>query len=71
MDAQDFSFYIILSKLLFYQNKDRNVGQIRFHDCIMMHRRKRRVCNRKTLFGQSNIFYELLDLFYVIICKRK
>ena len=58
MDAQHFPFYIILSNyvwfILFYQNKDHNVRQIRFHVCIKMHRCKRRVCKRKTLLGQSN-----------------
>ena len=51
--AQHFSFYIILSNyvwsILFYQNKDHNVRQIRFHVCIKMHR-----CKRKTLFEQPN-----------------
>ena len=58
MDAQYFSFYIILSNyvwsILFYQDEDRNVWQIRFHVCIKLHRCKRRVCKRKTLFGQPN-----------------
>ena len=58
MDAQDLSFYIILSNylrsILFYQNKDHNVRQIRFHVCIKIHRCKRRICKRKTLFGQPN-----------------
>ena len=60
MDAQHFPFYIILSNyvwsILFYQNKNHNVRQIRFHVCIKMHRRKRRVCKRKTLSGQPNIY---------------
>ena len=51
MDAQHFSFYIILSNyvrsIFFYQDKDHNVWYIRFHVCIMMHRCKRRVCKRK------------------------
>ena len=57
--AQYFLFHIILSNylwsILFYQNKDRNVRQIRFHVCIKMHRCKRRVCKRKTLFRQPNV----------------
>ena len=40
MNAQHFSFYIILSNyvwsILFYQDKDYNVRQIRFHVCIKM-----------------------------------
>ena len=59
MDAQHFSFYIMLSNyvrsIFLYQDKDRNVWQIRFHVCIKMHRCKRRVRKRKTLFGQPNI----------------
>ena len=59
MDAQHFPFYIILSNyvrsILFYQDKDHNVRQIRFHVCTKMRRCKRRVCKRKTLFGQPNI----------------
>ena len=58
MDAQDLSFYIILSNyvrsILFYHNKDHNVRQIRFHVCIKIHRCKRRICKRKTLFRQPN-----------------
>ena len=53
MNAEHFLFYIILS-ILFYQNKDHNVRQIRFHVYTKMHRCKRRVCKRKTLFGQPN-----------------
>ena len=38
MDAQYFPFYITLSNyvwsILFYQNKDHNVRQIRFHVCV-------------------------------------
>ena len=49
--AQYFLFHIILSNylwsILFYQNKDRNVRQIRFHVCIKMHRCKRRVYKRR------------------------
>ena len=60
MDAQYFPFYIILSNyvrsVLFYQNKDHNARQIRFHVYIKMRRYKRRVCKRKTLFGQPNIY---------------
>ena len=48
-----FHFYIILSNyvrsILFYENKDHNVRQIRFHVCIKMHR-----CKREALFGQPN-----------------
>ena len=59
MDAQHFSFYIILSNhvwsILFYQDKDHNFWQIRFHVCIKMHCCKRRVCKRKTLF--TTIWY--------------
>ena len=55
-----FPFYIILSNyvwsILFYQNKDHNVRQIWFHVCIKMRRCKRRVCKRKTLFRQPNIY---------------
>ena len=61
MDAR-FPFYIILSNyvrsILFYKNKDYNVRQIRFHVCIKMRRCKRRVCKRKTLFGQPNTYKE-------------
>ena len=57
MDAQYFPFYIILSNyvwsILFHQNKDHNVRQIRFHVCIK-HRCERRVSKRKTLFGQPD-----------------
>ena len=49
-----FWFIVILSNyvwsILFYQNKDHNVRQIRFHVCIKMHR----VCKGKTLSGQPN-----------------
>ena len=70
MDAQHFQFYIILSNyirsILFYQNKDHNVRQIRFHVYIKMHSCKRHVCKRKILFGQTNILdynmlYHLLE----------
>ena len=61
MDAR-FPFYIILSNyvrsILFYKNKDYNVRQIRFHVCIKVRRCKRRVCKRKTLFGQPNTYKE-------------
>ena len=64
MDAQYFSFYIILSNyVLFYQNSEHNFRRIRFHVCIKMHRCKRRVCKRKTRFGQPNIIANSLDLF--------
>ena len=57
MDALHFPFYIILSNyILFYQNKDHNVRQIRFYVHIKMHRCKRRVCKRKTLLGQPNVY---------------
>ena len=66
MDARRFPFYIILSdyvwSILFYQNKDHKVRQIRFHVCIKMHRCKRRVCKRKTLFGQPNTI-ELFEIW--------
>ena len=59
MGAQHFPFYIILSNyvwsILFYQNKDHNVRQIRFHVSIKMHRCKTR-CKRKTFFGQPNTY---------------
>ena len=59
MDAH-FSCYIILSNYVWstlsYQDKDHKVWQIRFHICIKMRRCKRRVCKRKTLFGQSKTF---------------
>ena len=62
MNAQHFSFYIILSNyvwsILFYQDKDYNVRQIRFHVCIMMRYCKRRVYKRMTLFGQPNTFVQ-------------
>ena len=66
MDAQHFPFYIILSNyvrpILFYQIRDHNVRQIRFHVFIKMRRCKRRVCKRKTLFGQPNvIFYDCFN----------
>ena len=58
MNAQHFPFYIILSNyvrsILFYQSKDYNVRQIRFHVRIKMHRCKRWLCKRKTLFGLPN-----------------
>ena len=58
MDAQYFSFYIILSNyvrsILFYQNKDHNVRQIRFLLCIKMYRYKRQVCKRKIFSGRPN-----------------
>ena len=73
MDAQYFSFYIILSNyawsILFYQNKDYNVRQISFHVRIKMHRCKRWVCKRKTLFGQSNTL--LKTYTYCIIFSWK
>ena len=54
----DFLFYIILSNyvrsILFYQNKNHNVRQIRFHVYIKMRCSKRCVCKRKTLSGQPN-----------------
>ena len=64
MDALHFPFYIILSNyILFYQNKDHNVRQIKFHVYIKMHRCKRRVCRRKTLLGQPNIYtYRIIYL---------
>ena len=51
--------HFILRVILFYrirrnQGKDYNVRQIRFHVCIKMRRCKRRVCERKTLFGRPN-----------------
>ena len=62
MDARHFSFYIILSNyvwfILFYQDKDYNVRQIRFRVCLKMRRYKRRVYKRKRLFGQPNKLYE-------------
>ena len=65
MRAQHFSFYIILSNYvrssLFYQNKNHNVRQIRFHVCIKVRRCKRRVCKRKTLFGQLSTYWQLSD----------
>ena len=68
MDAQHFPFYIISSNyvrsILFYQNKDHNARQIRFHVCTKMHC-KRRVCKRKTLFGQPNM-YEFLNKFRIL-----
>ena len=44
---------------MIYQNKDHDVRQIRFRVSIKMHRCKRRVCKRKTLFGRSNIIHEI------------
>ena len=46
---------------MFYQNKDHNVRQSRFHVCIKMRWYKRRVCKRKAFFGQSNIRYHILQ----------
>ena len=67
MDAQYFPFYIILSNyvwsILFYRNEHHNVRQIRFHVCIKIHRCKKRVCRRKTIFGQPNISYIIHALF--------
>ena len=61
IDARYFPFYIILSNYVrsisFYQNKHHDVRQIRFHVCIKMHRCKRRIYKRKTLFGQPNILF--------------
>ena len=54
--------YYFIEFILFYQNKDHNVRQIRFHVCIKMRRCKGRVCKRKTLFGQPNIFH--LEKFF-------
>ena len=71
MDTQHLLFYIILStyvrSILFYQNKDHNVRQIRFHVCIKMHRCKRRAYKRRTLFGQPNSIHKLLYHFLLII----
>ena len=65
MDAQYFPFYIILSNyvrsVLFYQNKDHNAQQIRFHVYIKMRRYKRRVYKGKTLFGQPNIYIYIIS----------
>ena len=65
MDAQYFTFYIILSNyvwsILFYQNKDHNIRQIRFHVCVKMYRCKRRVYKRETLFGQLNMIILIKD----------
>ena len=65
MNAQHFSFYIILSNyvwsILFYQNKNHNVRRIKFHVYIKMRCCKKRVCKRKTLFGQPNTIY----IFYL------
>ena len=80
MGTQYFPFYIILSSylwfILFYQDKDHNVRQIRFRVCIKMHRCKRRVCKRKTLFGQPNIFeiniiYKYTVDFYIFVRNLK
>ena len=78
IDAQHCSFYIILTKyvwfILFYQDKDHNVRQIRFHVCIKMRCCKRRVCKRKTLFGQPNIKVQIVFLAFfpeIFICEWK
>lgn len=66
MDARYFLLYIILSSyvwsILFYQTKDHNVRQIKFHVCIKM-----------TLFGQPNnynpkILKEEYDITIVLYC---
>ena len=54
MDAQHLSFYKRF--LPFYQNKDHNVRQIRFHVCIKTRCCKGRVCKRKTLSRHPNIY---------------
>ena len=48
-------FYRITYDPFCFIKIDHNVRQIRFHVCIKMRRCKRRVCKRKTLFGQPNI----------------
>ena len=69
MDAQHFPFYIILSNyvlsILFYQNKDHNFRQIRYHVCIKMRCCKRRFYKRKTLSRQPNNEW-LVEQFYSI-----
>ena len=52
-EIMDVLYYFIELRMiifLFYQNKDHNVPQIRFHVCIKMHR----FCKRKTHSGQPN-----------------
>ena len=59
IDAQRFSFYIILSNyirsILLCWDKHRDISLTWFHVCMKVHCWKRHVCERKTLFGQSNI----------------
>ena len=43
--------------------KNHDVRQIRFHVCIKMRRCKRRVCKRKTFFGQSNGSYMYTKIY--------
>ena len=62
MNAQHFPLYITLSNyvwsILFYEIKDHNVRQIRFHVGIKIRCCKGRVCKRKTLSGQPNTYLE-------------
>ena len=64
MDAQHFSFYIILSNyvssILFYQNKDHNVRQIKFHVRIKMRRCKKDIFVKERYFP-GNLVLETLN----------
>ena len=60
IDAQrSFVLYFYISSnyvrsILFCRDKHRDISQTRFHVCIKVHRGKKHVCERKTLFGQPN-----------------
>ena len=55
-----------MHNILLYQSKDHNVRQIRFYVCTKMRRCKRRVCKRKTLFGQPiYMFAKISCNFYI------
>ena len=58
MDTRHFSFYIILSNyvrsILSIKIKTITFDRLGFTFGIKVHRCKRRVCKRKTLFGQPN-----------------
>ena len=68
MDAQYFPFYIILSScvrsILFYQNEDHNVRQIRFHVCMDNHYRLRGILFR---LGTPRISANTCKFFALIL----
>ena len=72
MDAQHFPFYIILSNyvrcILFYQNKDHKVRQIRFHVCIKRHGCKSRVCKERRF---SDILIHTYNIIHIRIIYVK